>query len=290
MPRRASPTSAASRATVWLVALGTVTLVAGCPKPEGDLKRSQTHLDLATAELSEPRPNLDMVIDEATQAIGYLSTNEEAYNLRGVAYLLRAQLAKHSLDTADCLTGLDAEAQQAEVDEQLGKAGPDFERAVALAPDFSEGWFNRGNVAMANGDPSSAVEYFSKALENPMRLTGTTKARVNLGIAHFEAGDNVSAAKELRQALQFEPQMCVGRFWLGRVYFASEEWEKAGEFLEGVVDDGTCNYLQEARLYLMKTRLQQGLLDQERAAKASCISTARKSCVASQCRSEGVPL
>ncbi|MEZ4366938.1 MAG: tetratricopeptide repeat protein [Kofleriaceae bacterium] len=277
-------------------ALAVVTLLTGCPRSEGDSRRSETRLAIARDALNPPDPktrqDLDLAISEASKAIAYQNTNDEAYNVRGVAYLMQALNAKHAMEAQTCLRGLDADAQQVVIDEHLAKARPDFERATELAPDYSEAWSNRGNVAMAMGDHEAAIEYFKRALQDPIRLANPTVTRANLGSAFMEAGDYVAAAVELRQALQFNPGMCLARFWFGRVYFERSEWETAAEYLDSVVEDPACARLQEAPLYLMRTRLQQGLLDQARAAKAACLAQDRApaSCVASQCRSEGASL
>src|SRR5262249_161045 len=94
------------------------------------------------------------------------------------------------------------------------------------------------------------------------------------------------AANELRQAVQFHPNMCVATYRLARVYFAREEWEKAAELFQTTSDDPACGS-QEASLYLMKTRMQQGLLDDARHARHACLRLSPKSCVAAQCIAEG---
>jgi len=74
--------------------------------------------------------------------------------------------------------------------------------------------------------------------------------------------------------------------FLARVYFAREEWEKAAELFQITSDDPSCGS-QEASLYLMKTRMQQGLVDDARRARDTCLHISPRSCIASQCRAEG---
>ena len=45
-----------------------------------------------------------------------------------------------------CLTGLDLEATQKDLDKNLKAADVDFERATKLTPDYGEAWSNRGSV------------------------------------------------------------------------------------------------------------------------------------------------
>lgn len=266
------------------VAITAALALGGCPgHVETDAKKSQIHLDLAIDAFQPDRMNLDVVEAEASKAIAYLPTNEDAYNVRGLAHLKRAMDAKYGLEVAACLTGLDAEAQQQAIDEQFDLAAKDFAHATEVAPDFAEAWFNRGNVAMGQDDAAAAIDFFKRSLENPIRLVDATKARANLGSAYLEAGDAVSAAKELRQALQFQPGNCLGRLWLGRVYFSRQEWDKAGDSLEEIVGDPTCRSVQEAPLYLMKTRLSQGLIADAQRAQAACLAVGRTSCIALEC-------
>ena len=105
----------------------------------------------------------------------------------------------------------------------------------------------------------------------------------------FHQNKLVDAAKELREAMQFQPKMCVATYRLARVYFAREEWEKAAESFQAVSDDPSCGS-QEASFYLMKTRMQQGLADKAREARDACLKLSPKSCIATQCRADGASL
>jgi len=71
--------------------------------------------------------------------------------------------------------------------------------------------------------------------------------------------------------------------WLGRVYFSRQEWDKAADSLEEIVGDPTCRSVQEAPLYLMKTRLSQGLAADAQRAQAACLAVGRNSCIALEC-------
>src|SRR6185369_1080774 len=132
----------------------------------------------------------------------------------------------------------------------------------------------------------TAADYLRHALENPARLSSPALARADLGWSLFHLKEYVDAAKELRQAVQFQPNMCVATYRLARVYFARQEWEKAAELFQTVSEDSSCGS-QEASLYLMKTRLQQGLVDDARRARDACLSISPQSCIAAQCRADG---
>jgi tetratricopeptide (TPR) repeat protein len=187
------------------------------------------------------------------------------------------------------LTGLDLEASQKELDTYLHKADLDFASAAKLAPDYSEAWSDRGVVHNLLEEPAAAAEFLTKALENPARLNDVGLTRADLGWSLFHMQNYVDAANQLRQSLQFKPKMCVATYRLGRVYFARQEWENAAESFQSVALDPTCGS-QEASYYLMKTRMQQGLVAEAKDARDKCVKLADKSCIASQCRADGAAL
>ena len=102
----------------------------------------------------------------------------------------------------------------------------------------------------------------------------------------FHQQNYVDAAKELRQAKQFQPNMCVATYRLARGYFAREEWEKAAELFQTASDDPSCGS-QEASYYLMKTRMQQGLVAEAKQAHDACLKISVHSCIAAECRADG---
>lgn len=267
--------------------IAALSTLAGCPTPKGDPAKSETRLALARDALAAGR--LEEAEAEANKALGYLPTNDEAYNVRGLVHHLRALNAQRLLEVDGCLTGLDAEGLRADVDHELDLAQRDFVRATQLAPDYGEAWSNVGTVAFLLEDYDRARKAFETALGNPARLISPGLTRANLGWVLFMQNDHVAAAKELRQAIQFQPGMCVATYRLGRVYFAREEWENAADKFQEVSDQADC-HSQEAALYLMKARLEQGLLDDAKAAQAACITRAPQSCLAAQCRSAAMDM
>lgn len=264
------------------MALGT--LSAGCPRPERDIAKSQTRLDLAKDFLRKHQ--LEAAETECNRAIALNPANEEAYNVRGLVSIIHAIDTQRTLEIEGCLTGVDAEATHQDLDKFLTKADGDFAQAVKLTPDYGEAWSNRGLVHNLLEDFVVAADYLTRALENPIRLESPGLTRAHLGWSLFHQGKHVDAAKELRQALQFQANMCVATYRLGRVYFAREEWEKAAESFETGSNDPSCGS-QESSLYLMKTRMQQGLVDDARRARDACLKISPQSCIASQCRADG---
>jgi Tfp pilus assembly protein PilF len=267
---------------VILSAVGLVACLGG--RPEQNAAKSATRLDLAKDFLRKHQ--LEAAEAESNRALSLNPVNEEAYLVRGLVHVIRAIDSQRTLEIDACLTGLDAEATQRDLEGNLQQANADFAHAAKLTPEYGEAWSNRGIVQNLLEDYAAAEQYFRRALENPMRLESPGLTRAHLGWAMFHQKRNVEAAKELRQAAQFQPNMCVATYRLARVYFAREEWEKAAELFQTASDDPSCGS-QEAALYLMKTRMHQGLIDDARRARDACLRLSPRSCIATQCRADG---
>ncbi|MCW5806383.1 MAG: tetratricopeptide repeat protein [Deltaproteobacteria bacterium] len=260
-------------------------LAAGCGAAvEQSAAKSSTRLDLAKDFLRKHQ--LEAATAESNRSLAHNPRNEEAMLIRGLIAVVEAIDAQRTLEIESCLTGVDAEATRGELDKFLMKAEKDFAKATTANPEYGEAWSNRGIVRMLLEDYGSAEKLFLHALENPTRLDSPGLTRAHLGWSLFHQRRYPEAAKELRQAIQFQPKMCVATYRLARVYFAREEWEKAAELFQAVSDDPSCGS-QEASLYLMKTRLQQGLVDDARHARDACLKISPKSCLAAQCRADG---
>ena len=251
---------------------------------ERNVEKSRKRLDIAKDCLS--KNDLECAEGESSKAIALNPNNDEAYWVRGSISIVRASETKKMMEVEGCLTGVDAEATAKDLDMFLDKADQDFERATKVSADYGDAWSSRGVAANLKGDYTNATTFLTKALENPMRLQNPALTRAHLGWSLFHQQKMVEAAKELRTAIQFQPKMCVATYRLARVYFAREEWENAADGFQSASDDPACG-LQEASYYLMKTRMQQGLVSEAKTARAACLKLATKSCIASQCRADG---
>jgi Tfp pilus assembly protein PilF len=267
---------------VAALALALVSSGAGCAGTESveDRQRASTRVDLAKDFLLQGE--LQPAATEAERALAHDRRNEEAHNILGLVSFFRALSNFQLLEVDGCLTGVDAEALRMEMDEHLLEAAKHFERAVHFAPTFGEAWSNRGTVSLRLGDHREAIQYFDEALAHPARLMNPAVTRANLGWAYFELGRHPEAAKELRQARQFQPNMCVATYRLGRVYFERQEWENALDSFDAVVASN-CR-IQEAHLYRMKSLTELGMIDDLAGDEAACIALAPRSCVAARCR------
>ncbi|HEY5921060.1 MAG TPA: tetratricopeptide repeat protein [Kofleriaceae bacterium] len=268
-------------------ALGLLVFISsiGCgARVEHSAEKSSKRLDIAKDFLR--KNELEAAEAECNKALAYNPSNDEAYVVRGLVFMIRAYEAKRSMEIDSCLTGLDAEATDRDLQTFLSKADVDFEHAALVTPDYGEAWANRGVVHNLQTDFSSAADYLGKALENPMRLMNPSLTRAHLGWSLFNQDKLVDAAKELRTAIQFHPKMCVATYRLGRVYFVRKEWEKAAELFQTASEDPSCGS-QEASYYLMKTRIQQGLVSEAKSARQACLKISPSSCIATKCRADG---
>lgn len=251
---------------------------------ERDAAKSATRLDIAKDFLRKHQ--LEAAQQECNRALALNPSNDEAYVVRGLVEMLRTIDTQRTMEIESCLTGLDREATLHDLDGFLAKADLDFAEASKVTPEYGEAWADRGIVHNLQEDYQGAATFFEKALEYPMRLDNPALTRAHLGWALFHQKQYVEAAKELRQAKQFQPNMCVATYRLARVYFAREEWEKAAELFQTASEDPSCGS-QEASYYLMKTRMQQGLSAEAKTARDACLKISPQSCIATQCRADG---
>jgi tetratricopeptide (TPR) repeat protein len=256
---------------------------AGCGGAQSapDPDRSQTRLDLAKDFLRKGQ--LQAAETEAQKAVALNERNEEAHYVLGLIDVMHANAAHRTTEIDECLTGIDAEVQATEAQTRLRNAEAHLARACSLAPDFGEAWANRGIVATLLDSYGAAIGHFQRALAHPARLDNVAFVHAALGWAYFLEGDMVAATRDLLQAHQLQPGMCLSTYRLGRVYFARKEWEKALDKFREVADKPQCP-IQDAYLYLMKTHVELGSTEGLADLGQACVALAPRSCIAAQCR------
>lgn len=244
-------------------------------------KKSSNRTELAKDFLK--RNDLSSARLEAEKAIAHNPKNPEAHSILGLVDFLQGVNNFRLLEVEDCLTGIDAEGLGLEMNEFFQAAQDSFHRATTIDPEYSEAYSNEASAAAQLEDYAGAIELNNKALLIPHRLINLGLTRANLGWAKFKSGDVVGAAKDLRQSLQFNPEMCIAKYRLGRVYFEREEWNKALQQFRAVVETESCP-LQEANLYFIRTMRQLSMTDEAQNAVEQCTALAPQSCVAAQCK------
>jgi len=273
---------------VCAIGAALLVLMSACVKSSYDSERSRTRLELAQTRLVSGE--LDAAESEASQAIRYDGTNSDAYMVRGLTYFHRAQQATNLFEVQSCMRGEAASALRDEEESHLGRAEKDFAKAVELDPKNAEAWSSRGVVANLLSDPETAKTYLVEALRNPSRLISPALTRAHLGWSYFLMKDYPLAKKELLQAVQQIPNMCVANFRLGRVHFEESEFAEANERFIAITETKECAKLHETYLYLMRSQRQQGLIADAAITRDACTAMAPKSCIALQCKQEGSDL
>lgn len=246
-------------------------------------KKSHTRLELAKNFLSNGQ--LEAANREAKVALTHDSENPGAYYVLGTIAYLRAVQNVQLLEVDECLTGLDAESLRAEMDTHFQEAERYYAKTVVLDPEYSEAFHNRGMIAYHLEDYEKGKTNITKALEVPHRLRSLALARADLAWVLYKSGDMPGAAKQLRQSLQFSPDLCVANYRFGRLYMERGEWDKALAKFDSVIGNTNCP-MQEAHLHRINvlTKLGQGPQESDISA---CIALAPQSCVAAECKLGG---
>ena len=253
----------------------------GCGTPAQNPKKSSNRLEIAKDYLT--RLQLTAARKEAQRAVQHDNQNAEAFLVLGLVDFLEAQNNHRLLEVDDCLTGIDAEGLRNEMVAHVRDAIANFAKASDIDSEYSESIANQAKAHALLEEYDEAIELLEKSLEIPHRLMQLGLTRADLGWARFNSGDDAGAAKELRQALQSNANMCIAKYRLGRVYFKREEWNKALEQFQAVVLEDDCR-MQEAHLYFVKTMSQLSMTNELPAAIDQCSALAPKSCIAAQCQ------
>src|SRR3990172_8038121 len=192
------------------------TLVA-CPSNPRETEKSQKRVDLAKDLLAQGQ---DAAAEsEGKKAVAFDARNEEAHQILGKIFIVRANRNVGLIEREGCLEGTVADGLRAEANADMRRADEYLARAVELAPDLGEAWMDRSVIAIYFQDWDKAIEYGQKALAGLAKLQNEALARANLGWAHFQRGDLARAAQELLQATQREHSFCLGNYRLGEVLF-----------------------------------------------------------------------
>lgn len=108
------------------------------------------------------------------------------------------------------------------------KAETRFKKALALKPDFADGWNNLGTLYLLTGSWDKAIASFQKALDI---VTYSTPhfAYNNLGLAYYNKGDYQRAVNSFIEALKNYPSYSICLTNLGMAYEAQKKYGKAVE-------------------------------------------------------------
>jgi len=243
--------------------------------PDASDKRYLLGADYFTKGMVAP------ALEELLKAVELNPGNPDAHNLLGLVFLRKAAESEEMATRTQCLKGDEQELEKQEMETQFKKAEGEFKKAVELKADFSEALNNLAVVAIHFGRYDEAVQKAEKALSNII-YREPYAAQGNLGLAYLNKKDLARAAKALRQALFEQPQFCVGRYRLAKVYYEQREYDHAAEELEKVTGDSKCPIQEAYHLAGMVSLRRQ---DRAKAAEMfqRCVALAPRSCLAREC-------
>ncbi|WP_229429062.1 type IV pilus biogenesis/stability protein PilW [Massilia sp. ST3] len=207
-------------------------------------KRAQIRVQLAVGYYQEGK--YDIALDEVKQAIAVYPEYAEAYGLRALIYTEMGQLAL---------------------------ADENYQHALRIAP---------GNPALSNNygsflcqslnKPAEAMRHFDTALKNPAYAT-PVRALVNAGVCSIKNRNIDAAERYLLDALRLNPDLQATNAGLARVYFERRDYQRAGFFINRLIDTAKLDTLPADTLWLAM-RVQRKLGD--RTHEASLAAQLRK--------------
>ncbi len=221
-------------------------------------------------------------IEELLKATKLNPENADAFYLLAVISLQEASEAEDMMQAEACLQGQDLQLMKQETEEHFKEAEERFTRALRLRADFSDAQNGLAVVALHFQRWDQAVEWSVRALSSPL-YQSPWMAQGNLGLAYLNKRDFPRAAKELREAVFANPQFCVGRYRLAKVYYEIGNLDGAAEELEKVAADPKCG-IQEAWHLLGLVSLKRGDRPRAQVAFQTCVALRPRSCIAKECR------
>ena len=145
-----------------------------------------------------------------------LALKQARDDILGYQSLLRADPADHVNHAALAVRYLDVG--------QVALAREHLERAIALAPDFPDAYYNLGSVALAEGDPASAIAAYRRAIG---LRPDYPEAHNNLGGVLAATGALDEALDHYRLAARFDPGHSAAHYNIANVLLARGETEGA---------------------------------------------------------------
>ena len=108
---------------------------------------------------------------------------------------------------------------------KYAEAARDWERTVALAPDFGSGHYNLGVIAHRDGHWKQAKEHYQRALK---AQSGHANAKMNLGLILASREDNIPGAVTLWQEIcNDRPRHVRAHYNLARAAIESKKYDVA---------------------------------------------------------------
>lgn len=135
-------------------------------------------------------------LDRLFERLAAAKSPEEA---KGIANLIQRRWARSGSDTADLLM---TRAQEAMKAREWPLAIELLDRVITLQPGWAEGWNQRANALLLQGDPIRSMLDIGEALKREPRHFG---AMMGLGTILRQQGDDKRAMVAYRRALEIYP-------------------------------------------------------------------------------------
>ncbi len=114
-----------------------------------------------------------------------------------------------------------------------GEAIQELQKAIAADPQFSAAYLQLARLKMADGDLAEA----EKLVDAVRRQDAANRqAQLELGTIRFLQGKLDDAEKLLNEALVLNPDPARTRYWLGRVFLARNQPDKAAAHFRAAVE------------------------------------------------------
>jgi type IV pilus assembly protein PilF len=162
-----------------------------------DRRRARIRVELAAGYYQQR--NISVALDELRQAMAIDPRYAPTYGMLGLIYM----------DLGDRV-----------------RAEESFQRGLRIAPNDAELNNNYGWYLCQNGRTRDSIEYFSKAIRNPLYAT-PAKPLHNAGICSLMLGDVAAAEGYFQRAFQVDPRNAVAMFNLAEIYLKRRELERA---------------------------------------------------------------
>lgn len=109
----------------------------------------------------------------------------------------------------------------------------DFNRAIAVDPEFAEGYNSRGQIYGMSGQTDAALADFLKVIELKPHYD---EAYNNIGIIYAIKKDMAKAVSYFEQAITIDPSNTEAQYNLGDYYYQQGNWQKAFSFFQNVLN------------------------------------------------------
>jgi len=167
-------------------------------------RRAEIHTDLGAGYYE--RGQMDVAIDELTEAVKLDPNNAKAYNIFGLVYTVLGETAK---------------------------AEQNFQRALALAPldpDIRQNW---GWYLCTHGRAKESIPEFEAAIRNPLYKTPEIPL-VNAGRCSASVGDINAADAYFRRALALAANNDAAMLGLAQIAYREARHEEARRWLKAM--------------------------------------------------------